>query len=280
LPELDLIVLLVGSFTALALLAFALGGFCKDRSWSPLGGIKHAALVSSCQFPAYAAVISSVIASGSLRLRDIVLSQGPAPWNWQAFKSPISLFSFLIFVIAAVPEQGRSSADLPELTPELGFSEEPPPPHWHALSVFAIWGGLLVTGTLGATVFLGGWQVPFASASDQRSSAVYQTLGAVLVIAKSWAMIGLVLALRWISLRVRSEQVAGIFFRWLIPASIMALVASSASAALHEHPLWQALDQGMGLLLFAVIASLTGYFVHRIARSLRSSPAMTVNPWL
>jgi NADH-quinone oxidoreductase subunit H len=279
--ELDLILLLVVSSTATCVMALIVGGCRENRRWSLLLGLKHAARVVICQLPAFAAVLAVVLVSGSLRLGDIVSAQAGAPWRWHAFRNPNLLLMFLLYVASAVPEASRASMEIPELDSEQPRAESSSRPALRVLRFCAEWCSLLVASALGAILFLGGWQLPFLAPAEQQAHTPYQALGALLVVAKCWGLVGLVLLLRWTLPEVRVAQVAGFFGRWLIPAALVCVCSSLIWTRALENPALGELQTGLGAVLFALVMFVLGYFVRRVAYGMREAYThVNVNPWL
>jgi NADH-quinone oxidoreductase subunit H len=280
-PELELLLLFVTSLTAVSVTALILGGWRDDGSWSLLAGLKNAALVMACQVPACAAIGAVLLTTGSLRLDDVVGAQSGAPWHWHAFRSPSLLLMSLLFLASAVPEVSRARLQMPELESERRHAAEPTHPASRALTYFAEWASLVLASGIGAILFLGGWQLPFVSPAEQHQSLMYQGLGALLVMLKCWAIVGIVLAVRWALPEVRIEQVMVFWWRWLIPLSGLGLAGSFLWMHGLESPVLREIQAGLGSVLFALMLFVFGYLVQRVARGMRQpNPHASVNPWL
>lgn len=281
LPELELIVLFTASLTAVSVMALILGGHRDGGPWSLTRGLANAALVTSCQLPAFAGVACVLLITGSLRLRDVVWAQGGAPWHWYAFKNPNLLVMFLLFLVSAVPEVNRTTLEIPELDSDHRRGLSLAHPAARVLTCFAEWASLLVASGLCAILFLGGWQVPFVSPARQEASLWLQALGALIVVAKSWTLVFLVLAARWTLPEVRVHQVAVFWWRWLIPMSVVGILVSVFWTYGMRNPLLREVQQGTGTVLFSLALFVLGYFVQRVFAGLRQASGQTsVNPWL
>jgi NADH-quinone oxidoreductase subunit H len=165
-------------------------------------------------------VIPVVMLAGTLSTQNIVLAQGGwtlgvlPHWN---ILTPWGALGFVIFLIAALAETNRSPFDLPEAESELiaghlteysGFK--------YALFFMAEYFGMTALCGLGVTLFLGGWQAPFAFAEFIPS---YVWFGLKLI--------SLVLVLIWIRgtlLRLRIDQLTRLSWKFLVPLALINLL--------------------------------------------------------
>ncbi|HMJ11412.1 MAG TPA: NADH-quinone oxidoreductase subunit H, partial [Polyangiaceae bacterium] len=278
-PELDLLLLLIVGATIVAITALVVGG-AAGGSWSLLSGLKRAALVGSCQLPLFAAVASVLLVAGSLRVRDLVLVQGAWPWQWHAFKNPALCLTFVLFLVSLVPDLGKSTLPVSELAADRG-PQAPKHPAAAALSYFAEWSRLLLAGGACAVLFLGGWQLPWIGPAEQQAYFGYQALGAALVLVKCWAVVLVVLALRWLLPALRLSQVMRFCWRWCIPLSAAGVGLSFVWSHVVEQSLLRALEAGSGRVLFGVTVFLAAYLARAVLRTAREPNALfSVNPWL
>jgi NADH-quinone oxidoreductase subunit H len=281
--DLDLGLLLFSGTTALGMMGLMLSGWRSDGRWSLLGGLAGAFAVVSAQLPALMAVACVVLCTGSVRFEDIVLDQGGLPWRWHVFENPMLLLSFCLFLTALLPAASRASQELPELD---GDSSAPPGTARAAtrcLMFFAEWGNLFVLSGVGCLLFLGGFRLPFVSASAERASAGYQALGALLLQLKCWALVLLVLWLRWVLPRFSVRHTLRLCWQRLLPLSVLAFLTSFAWLAGLRHPILRSLEDWVSYVLFGLATFVAGYFARRVLVTLKArGPAiqLNINPWL
>ncbi|HYD84989.1 MAG TPA: NADH-quinone oxidoreductase subunit NuoH, partial [Opitutus sp.] len=217
--ELDAAVLYffaAGSATELAIFT---AGWSSRNKYSLLAAMRALAQLISYELPLLLTVVPVIMLSGTLSTQNIVLAQsgwagGIVP-NWHIF-TPWGALGFLIFLIAALAETNRSPFDLPEAESELiaghlteysGFK--------YALFFMAEYFGMTALCALGVTLFLGGWQSPFA---------VLQFIPSYVWFALK--LITLVLVLIWIRgtlLRLRIDQLTRLSWKFLVPLALINL---------------------------------------------------------
>ncbi|MCA9591923.1 MAG: NADH-quinone oxidoreductase subunit H [Myxococcales bacterium] len=269
-PDLDLGIIVVVLLTAQTASTLVWSGWKGKRRWSLWGGIKGALTAVSLRIPALVAIATVVLAVGSARVTDIVGAQGALPWDWFAFRSPVFLAAFVLVIAALIPSRVRSTGPLEAAELEgAGPSSAPS----HALA----WVELLTMSQLAALLFAGGFRVPFL---DVAMSWKGYALGALLLQLKAWGIVAMVLGLRWVLPLLTLERALGIWWRWILPASLLVLVLSLGWVIGSRFPLFRNVEPLFGYVLFAATLLVTIVGIRRIRRELRVAPAAHVNPWL
>src|SRR2546427_368592 len=165
----------ITAVTALVVVGILMAGWSSNNKWSLLGGIRSAAQIVSYEIPAGLSIFPIVMLSGALSMQSIIQGQGWVPWRWNLFHDPFVFVAFFIFFVAALAEGNRTPFDLPEAESELvmGFATEYSGMR-NLLFFMAEWGNLYVIGAIVATLFLGGWQIPWALAEHPVPRAALQ----------------------------------------------------------------------------------------------------------
>lgn len=148
------------------------------------------------------AIASSVISSGSFRMSDVLRAQGAAPWEWLAFRSPATLLSASVWIIAAA-SLGASSTRGTKSRP----SER---------------AAVAVAAALIAAFFFGGWRVPGARAIEHQGWSL-AAIGAAIYVAKAWLAALAIDVVRALSPIVMAH---GRGARLLVPAALLGPVLS------------------------------------------------------
>src|SRR5256712_1185179 len=163
--DLNVGILYITAVTALVVVGILMAGWSSNNKWSLLGGIRSAAQIVSYEIPAGLSIFPIVMLSGALSMQSIIREQGWAPWSWFLFNNPFTFAAFFIFFVAALAEGNRTPFDLPEVESELvmGFATEYSRMR-RVLFFLAGGGNLYGIGAIVATLFLGGWQIPWALA--------------------------------------------------------------------------------------------------------------------
>ncbi|MBI3734345.1 MAG: NADH-quinone oxidoreductase subunit NuoH [Chloroflexi bacterium] len=144
------------AMSSLAVYGIVLAGWSSNNKYSLLGGVRSSAQMISYELPLGLALVSVVLAAGSLSLGDIVKAQANL---WFIVQQPLS---FVIYFICAIAETNRAPFDLPEAETELiaGYHTEYSSLKW-ALFFLAEYMAVITVSATAVTIFFGGWQGPF-----------------------------------------------------------------------------------------------------------------------
>ena len=156
--------LVISAMSAVGILGIILGGWASNSHYSLLGALRSAAQLVSYEVALAFALLSGVMAAGTLSMVGIVKSQLNRG-VWGVFDNYFFMIvPFALYVIAATAETNRAPFDLPEAESELvaGFHTEYSGFRW-ALYFLAEYANLLVVCSVAVTLFWGGWLRPFPS---------------------------------------------------------------------------------------------------------------------
>ena len=148
--------LYVFAFGAIAFYGVMLGGWSSGSKYSFLGSMRAAAQLISYEVAQGMALVGVVITAGTLSLTEIVEAQA-GMWYFVP-----QFMGFLIFMVASFAETNRPPFDLVEADAELvgGYMTEYGGGRF-ALYFFAEYLNVIVVSGLAATLFFGGWMLPF-----------------------------------------------------------------------------------------------------------------------
>ncbi len=158
--------LIITAVSSLGILGIILGGWASNSHYSLLGSLRSAAQLVSYEVALALALLSGVMAAGSLSMVDIVKAQAQHG-IWLVFDNyGFMIVPFVAYFISSVAEVNRAPFDLPEAESELvaGFMTEYSGFRW-ALYFLAEYTNILVFASVAVTLFLGGWLRPFPSAA-------------------------------------------------------------------------------------------------------------------
>ncbi len=176
-------------------------------------------------------IIGLVMVFRSVRLSEIVASQGTLLWGivpkWGVVVQPLG---FLLFLVAVYAEANRTPFDLPEGESEIvaGFHTEYGS---FKFSIFfmAEYIHMVVGSALIATLFFGGWQVPYLADSGflLPGGAALGLPGALVLLLRIGAFVGKLLFFAWLFIwvrwtipRFRYDQVMRLGWKVLLPLSL------------------------------------------------------------
>jgi NADH-quinone oxidoreductase subunit H len=228
--------------------------------------------VLSAHLAAALAVAGIVVITGSLRVHDIVRAQGGAPWDWYAFRSPVTLALFVVFAIGIGVDGREVRAPLAEAAAAVDDGASTRRARVFAAARYA---ALFAACALGVALFLGGWQVPGIDVAGQSGASI---AGAAVFVAKAWVLAIAVLVARRVAPLVTRAEVATLAWKWLVPAALVAL-ALAIGWRVWTPP--RALERMSSGVIFAGAMLVAAQLAHRVRHGLGSPHAHAhVNPFL
>ncbi len=163
--------LFVLAMTGIGVYGVMLAGWASNNKFSLLGGLRASAQMVSYELAMGLSAVVIFLMSGSVSLREIVGQQAGAIWNWNVFSVP-GFIAFILFWTAAFAETNRTPFDLPEGEAELvgGYHTEYSSLRF-ALFFMAEYANMIVASAVTATLFFGGYNVPFLDGVALRENA-------------------------------------------------------------------------------------------------------------
>ena len=156
--------LVISATSAVGILGIILGGWASNSHYSLLGALRGAAQLVSYEVALAFALVSGVMAAGTLSMQGIVKAQLERG-VWFVFDNYFFMIvPFAVYIIAATAETNRAPFDLPEAESELvaGFHTEYSGFRF-ALYFLAEYANISVVSSVAVTLFWGGWLRPFPS---------------------------------------------------------------------------------------------------------------------
>jgi NADH-quinone oxidoreductase subunit H len=273
--DLNVGILYVTAVTALVVVGILMAGWASNNKWSLLGGIRSAAQIVSYEIPAGLSIFPIVMLTGSLSMQAIILGQGWAPWTWNLFASPFTFLAFFVFFVAALAEGNRTPFDLPEAESELvmGFATEYSGLR-NLLFFMAEWGNLYVIGAIVTTLFLGGWQIPWALEGQPVVRTVLQ-FGCFFLKSYFWVFVAV--WLRWTLPRIRVDQMMVMCWKYLVPIAFVNLVGMAVWMVAFPAGV-PAVRGALCLLAAALVALFVWRVVYHLRRAKLSRRELSFNP--
>ena len=219
--DLDVGILFVFAISSLAVYGITFAGWASNSKYSLLGGVRASAQMISYEVCLGLSVVAVFMVTGSLRLFDVVAAQ--ADHTWFCFSQPIG---FLVFVVAAFAETNRLPFDMPEAETELvaGYHTEYSSMKF-AMFFLGEYTAMFVFSALVATLFLGGWDVPFVS---EATLAAWGNWGALVGFAslmlKALAFLFFYVWVRWTIPRFRFDQLMALGWKVLLPLALVQIL--------------------------------------------------------
>ena len=202
-----IVIIALSGFTVIAIF---MAGWSSNNKYAVLGGMRSVSQVIAYEIPILLAALSVVMLAGSMNLREIVAAQARGvPY---LLVQPVAA---LLYFIGITAETNRAPFDIPEAESELvgGFHTEYSGMRF-ALFFFAEYTNMLVLGALGATLFLGGWLGPWLP-------------GPAWLLLKAYALVFVMMWMRWTFPRLRFDQLMSLAWKLLIPVALVNLVVTA-----------------------------------------------------
>jgi len=219
--DINIGVLYILAMTSLGVYGVTLSGWSSNSKYSLLGGLRSSAQMLSYEISMGLAVIGVIMIAGSLRLDRIVEMQ--SGWMWNIVLQPIG---FITFTVAAFAETNRHPFDLPEAEPELvgGYHTEYSGLKF-GLFFLAEYSNMVVASALITTLFLGGWQIPYA-AEMGLSGNLLSILQVAAFCAKVLLLVLFFIIIRWTIPRFRYDQLMSLGWKVMLPLAILNILVT------------------------------------------------------
>ena len=191
------------SLTNISFIGIFIAGWSSNNKYALLGSMRAVAQNISYEIPLLLSTMGVVMAAGTLQTSGLVAAQ---KGGWLIVTQPLA---FLIFLCASLGEANRAPFDIPEAESELvaGFHTEYSGMRF-ALFFLGEYTAIFVSSAISATLFLGGWRGPFLPG-----------LGWFLL--KVYALVFVIMWIRWTFPRLRSDQLMAFAWKILIPLGIL-----------------------------------------------------------
>ncbi len=221
-PSVDVGLIYIFALSSIAVYGVILGGWSSNNKYGFLGCLRSSAQMIAYELPLGLGILGVVLATGSLRLDDIVNQQAQTG-GWFAFTQPLG---FVVFVIAAFAEAARLPFDLPECEQELvgGYHTEY---SGIKLVIFltAEFIHMITASCLIVILFLGGWHLWGITGSvDQPITWTLATIRIVVLLTKILAVVMFFMLVRWSWPRFRFDQLMTLAWKVMLPLGLVNLV--------------------------------------------------------
>jgi NADH-quinone oxidoreductase subunit H len=222
----------VGIFYALAVsslgvIGVLMAGWASANKFALLGSLRAAGQLIAYELPLVLAVVGVVIQAGTMSLQGIVhAQQDGAIFGVDWLGNPFiftQLLGFAIFLAAAQAELTQTPFDMPVAESELvaGFMTEYS--GFRFLFFFmAEFGTAFALSAIAATLYLGGWSLPFIEGT------LADILGPIVLGAKVMLVAFLIFWIRFTFPRFREDQLQAFAWKILIPLSLVNIMATAA----------------------------------------------------
>ncbi|MGH8999503.1 MAG: NADH-quinone oxidoreductase subunit NuoH [Acidimicrobiia bacterium] len=225
--DLDAGVFYALAVSSLSVIGVLMAGWASANKYALLGALRAAAQLIAYELPLVLAVVGVVIQAGTMSLQGIVAFQQDGEiFGWGGIGFPLILtqgLGFVIFLIATQAELTQTPFDMPVAESELvaGYMVEYTGFRF-LLFFMAEFGTAFAFAGIAATLFLGGWSVPWVE------GGAADFLGPIVLFTKIMLVAFLIFWVRFTYPRLREDQLQAVAWKYLIPLSLVNILATGA----------------------------------------------------
>ena len=205
----DIALVLLLAFSGLNVVGIFAAGWGSNNKYALLGAVRAVAQNISYEIPLILSIIPIVMITRSLSLYEIAAAQSSFPF---ILVQPLAA---VIYMISATAETNRAPFDIPEAESELvaGFHTEYSGMRF-GLFFFAEFSNMIIVCAVATVIFLGGWHGPLLP-------------GVVWFFIKVYALILVMMWVRWTFPRLRFDQLMPFAWVILVPLAILNLLVTT-----------------------------------------------------
>jgi len=217
-------ILFVMALSSVAVYGIMLGGWASNNKYSLFSAIRASSQMIAYELAMGISIITVVLMSGSMSLREIVESQHGM--NWNIWYQPVC---FTVYIVCLVAELNRAPFDMAECESELitGHHTE-----YGSMKMgfylFAEYVHLFIGSAIISLLFFGGYNFP---GMDHFSGNTLALLGTLVFFAKTVFFIFVIMWFRWTLPRFRYDQVMKLGWKKLLPIAIVNMVVTAVVIA-------------------------------------------------
>ena len=226
------------AISSLHVYSVLMAGWASNNKFSLMGGLRASSQMISYEIAIGIAIVSVVMTYGTLDLREIVKLQesGSGLPYWGLLMQPVM---YVMLWICSFAETNRLPFDLPEGESELvaGYHTEYGGLTF-ALFMLGEYVAMMAASAFLATLFLGGYNVPFISEAEILSHfqdmGLAQTAATIATVAcqfvslmmKIYFFMWVFIWVRWSMPRFRYDQLMSLGWKVLLPIGVLNAVAT------------------------------------------------------
>ena len=224
--DINIGILYIFGVVSLGVYGIMIGGWASNNKFSLIAAVRGASQMISYELAMGLSLIAVLLMTGSLQMSVIVQNQ--VDHGWHVLYQPLG---FVIFFICALAECNRTPFDLPEAENELNFGYHQ---EYSSMKLgfylFAEYINMFISGALMATVFFGGYDIPFVNEESLAASIGANwvaILGFAALLAKSFFFLFVFIWIRWTIPRFRYDQLMNLGWKKLIPLALANMVITA-----------------------------------------------------
>lgn len=223
--DVDMGILIVFGIVSVGVYGIMIGGWSSNNKFSLLAAIRGASQMVSYELPMGLALIAVLLMTGSLKMSEIVSHQ--IQHGWHILYQPLG---FIIFFVCALAECNRTPFDLPEAENELNFGYHQ---EYSSMKLgfylFAEYINMFISSAVMATLYFGGYDIPFVDESTWGlSPLLFSLMSFSVLMAKILFFLFVFIWIRWTIPRFRYDQLMNLGWRKMIPLALANMLITAA----------------------------------------------------
>ena len=223
--DVDMGILIVFGIVSVGVYGIMIGGWSSNNKFSLLAAIRGASQMVSYELPMGLALIAVLLMTGSLKMSEIVSHQ--IQHGWHILYQPLG---FIIFFVCALAECNRTPFDLPEAENELNFGYHQ---EYSSMKLgfylFAEYINMFISSAVMATLYFGGYDIPFVDESTWGFSPIlFSLISFSVLMAKILFFLFVFIWIRWTIPRFRYDQLMNLGWRKMIPLALANMLITAA----------------------------------------------------
>ncbi|WP_276942586.1 NADH-quinone oxidoreductase subunit NuoH [Hallella colorans] len=225
-------VFLVTAISSIGVVGVFLAGWGSNNKYSVVSAMRGCVQMISYEMSLGLCLVAAVALTGTMQVSGIVDAQ-TGPWGWLIVKGHVpAIIAFLVFLVAGNAEANRGPFDLAEAESELtaGYHTEYSGMGF-GFYYLAEYLNLFVISGIATAVFLGGW-APLNIGAESFDNLMNYIPGIVWFMGKTFAVVWLLMWIRWTFPRLRIDQILKLEWKYLMPLSLLNLVLMTICVAL------------------------------------------------
>ena len=217
-------IFLMTAISSIGVIGIFIAGWSSNNKYSVISAMRGAVQMISYEMSLGLCLITAVILTGTMQVSGIVEAQS-CPFGWLIFQGHIpAIIAFLVFLVTGNAEANRGPFDLAEAESELtaGYHTEYSGMGF-GFFYLAEYLNLFIVAGVASMVFLGGW-MPIHIGVEGFDKVMDYIPGIVWFIGKAFALVWVLMWIRWTFPRLRIDQILKLEWKYLMPLSLLNLV--------------------------------------------------------
>ena len=217
-------IFLMTAISSIGVIGIFIAGWSSNNKYSVISAMRGAVQMISYEMSLGLCLITAVILTGTMQVSGIVEAQS-GPFGWLVFQGHIpAIIAFLVFLITGNAEANRGPCDLAEAESELtaGYHTEYSGMGF-GFFYLAEYLNLFIVAGVASMVFLGGW-MPIHIGVEGFDKIMDYIPGFIWFIGKAFALVWVLMWIRWTFPRLRIDQILKLEWKYLMPLSLLNLV--------------------------------------------------------